>query len=481
MENINPTFTSLLQSIGNEKLEQIEKIPQSGGDRTYYRLHTNTLSTYIATVSDNVQENDAFIAFSKHFAEIGANVPKVLAVSENRQAYLQQDAGNRSLLDVLETQGYTDDVFELYKKSLDALAFLQIQGDKHFDYNLCITSKTFGQQAIKTDLLYFKYYFLDTLKIPYDKEQLLADFESLSAQLSNTSNHYFMFRDFQSRNIMVNNGTVCFIDYQGGMKGALQYDAASLLWQAKSNLSEEWKKKLFDYYMECVEKNIGHKIDKAQFEEQYQGYVLIRLLQVLGAYGFRGLFERKAHFLSSIPLALKNLSLFMQNNSTAIVPAFFQQLLLKISEKKVIERFETTKATTETPLVVKINSFSYLQNGYPKDETKNGGGFVFDCRGILNPGRIEEYKKQSGQDKPVKDYLEQQTLMPDFLHSVCDIVDIAVVNYIQRGFESLEINFGCTGGQHRSVYAAEALNRHLKNKFGVKTVLQHLNKSNWLV
>lgn len=480
MENINPTFLSLLQSIGNEKLEHIEKIPQSGGDRSYYRLHTDTPQTYIATVSDNVKENEAFIAFSKHFAAIGAQVPNVLAVGENRENYLQQDVGNQSLLDVLEQKGYTEEVFELYKKSLDALAFLQIQGDKDLNYNLCITSKSFGQQAIKNDLLYFKYYFLDTLKIPYDKEQLLADFENLSTQLSDTSNHYFMFRDFQSRNIMINNGDVCFIDYQGGMKGALQYDAASLLWQAKSNLSEDWKIRLFDYYMERVEKNLGYNIDKTQFEKEYQCYVLIRLLQVLGAYGFRGLFERKAHFLSSIPLALKNLSQFLQNHSKTIVPAFFQELLLKITDKKIIARFETTKATPQTPLVVKINSFSYLQNGYPKDETKNGGGFVFDCRGILNPGRIEEYKKQSGQDKPVKDYLEQHTLMPDFLHNVCATVDIAVENYIQRGFESLDINFGCTGGQHRSVYAAEALNRHLKNKFGVKTILQHLNKNNWL-
>jgi hypothetical protein len=290
-----------------------------------------------------------------------------------------------------------------------------------------------------------------------------------------------MFRDFQSRNIMVKDNEVCFIDYQGGMKGALQYDAASLLWQAKSNLSEEWKTKLFKHYMDGVEKNLGSSIDKSLFEKQYQGYVLIRLLQVLGAYGFRGLFERKAHFLSSIPLALKNLSLFLQNKSTDIIPPFFNELLLKVTDEKVIKRFETTKATSETPLVVKINSFSYLQNGYPKDETKNGGGFVFDCRGILNPGRVEEYKKQSGQDKPVKDYLEQQTLMPDFLNSVYDLVDIAVENYIKREFESLDVNFGCTGGQHRSVYAAEALNRHLKNKFGVKTVLQHLNKNNWVV
>jgi hypothetical protein len=331
-----------------------------------------------------------------------------------------------------------------------------------------------------SDLLYFKYYFLDTLKIAYDKEKLLSDFEAIGNYLAAADHKYFMFRDFQSRNIMIKNESIHFIDYQGGMKGALQYDVASLLWQAKANLSDEWKDSLLDYYMDCVEKNLEKSINRNEFISQYNGYVLIRLLQVLGAYGFRGLFERKAHFLSSIPLALKNLKWFLSNKKTGIRFPVFENLLTQITTDETISKFEITKATPDTPLTVRINSFSYLKNGYPLDKTSNGGGYVFDCRGILNPGRIEEYKKQTGQDKPVKDYLEQQTNMPVFLNSICDIVDISVENYISRGFENLDINFGCTGGQHRSVYAAEALNRHLKNKFGVKTILQHLNKDNWV-
>jgi hypothetical protein len=317
------------------------------------------------------------------------------------------------------------------------------------------------------------------LKIPYDKEGLLDDFEAIGNYLSHVDHKHFMFRDFQSRNIIIKNGDVHFIDYQGGMKGALQYDVASLLWQAKANLSEDWKKSLLDYYMDCVDEQLGKKVNRELFINQYNGYVLIRLLQVLGAYGFRGLFERKAHFLSSIPLALKNLKWFLSNKKIGISFPVFEKLLNQVTADETIRQFEITKATSETPLTVRINSFSYLKNGYPKDETSNGGGYVFDCRGILNPGRIEEYKKQTGQDKPVKDYLEQQTNMPAFLNSIYDIVDISVENYINRGFVHLDINFGCTGGQHRSVYAAEALNRHLKNKFGVKTILQHLNKDNW--
>jgi hypothetical protein len=232
--------------------------------------------------------------------------------------------------------------------------------------------------------------------------------------------------------------------------------------------------------MDCVDEQLDNSVDRASFVNQYNGYVLIRLLQVLGAYGFRGLFERKAHFLTSIPFALQNLKHFLLNKKIGIRFPEFEQLLEKVVSDKIIQQFENIKANKETPLTVKVQSFSYLKNGYPKDETKNGGGYAFDCRGILNPGRIEEYKKQSGQDKPVKDYLEQQTLMPKFLNSIYDIIDITVEDYIKRGFESLEINFGCTGGQHRSVYAAEAVVRHLKNKFGVNTILNHLNKENWV-
>jgi RNase adaptor protein for sRNA GlmZ degradation len=232
--------------------------------------------------------------------------------------------------------------------------------------------------------------------------------------------------------------------------------------------------------MDALENVIGQTIERNTFRSQYNGYVLIRMLQVLGAYGFRGLFERKAHFLTSIPLALENLKNFLQQQTIGIsVPEFKKVLDICISDE-VMQEFTNVKATADTPLVVKISSFSYLKTGYPKDETKNGGGFVFDCRGILNPGRIEEYKTQSGQDKPVKDYLEQQTKMPDFLNNIYNIVDISVEDYIKRGFEHLSINFGCTGGQHRSVYAANAVARHLKNKFGVKVELSHNNEENWV-
>ncbi len=290
-----------------------------------------------------------------------------------------------------------------------------------------------------------------------------------------------MFRDFQSRNILVKEDqSVHFIDYQGGMKGAPQYDVASMLWQARANLPDEWKENLLVDYMNTFEGLIHSSLDRNIFRSQYNGYVLIRLLQVLGAYGFRGLFERKAQFLTSIPLALKNLKWFFENQSLGIaVPEFGKVLNVCVSDD-VIEQFTPLQAIEQTPLIVKINSFSY-KKGIPVDESGHGGGFVFDCRGLLNPGRIDEFQTMHGRDKKVMDYIEQQTKMTEFLNSVFDIVDLSVEDYIRRNKVSLMVSFGCTGGQHRSVYAADALARHLRNKFKVKIELKHCvqDQKNW--
>ena len=381
----------------------INKIPQSGSIRIYYRIHTADKS-YIATYGINIKENQSFIRFSRHFKMKGCPVPEILAVNTEGTLYIQEDFGDISLLNKLEQCGPDDEVYQLFRKSLKALAHLQIQGDKGLDYeNWTLTSSEFGKQAILSDLLYFKYYFLDTLQLPYDKEKLIADFESFSAELGNTTHKYFMFRDFQSRNIMIENDQVHFIDYQGGMKGALQYDVASMLWQAKAELNETWKQGLLEYYMDCVEEELGNPFNKKQFVQQYHGYVLIRLMQVLGAYGFRGLFERKAHFLVSIPLGLKNLRSFLrQYNMGKNVPEF-ERVLNLIVEDQIISRFIPSRADADTRLVVHINSFSYKKS-IPPDPGDNGGGFVFDCRAILNPGRIDEFKTQDGQGQRRKGF-----------------------------------------------------------------------------
>ena len=451
----------------------VDVLPQSGSDRRYFRLHNEECGTVIATLGVNVPENEAFIYFSEHFKGKGLHVPEVLAVSEDKTIYLQNDLGDVSLLNVLEEKGYGEEAYNLFRESLHQLARVQVLGDDGLNYDRCLTNKEFGRQAIMADLLYFKYYFLDGLRKPYDKQKLIDDFEALSSYLTFTEFKFFMFRDFQSRNIQIKDDGVYFIDYQGGMKGAPQYDVASAIWQARANLPDEWKERLLEDYMNSFESIIGQPLDRAVFRSQYNGYVLIRLLQVLGAYGFRGLFERKAQFLTSIPLALKNLRWFIENNSLGISVPEFKRVLEICVEDEIIERFTPIKADEHTPLVVKICSFSF-KKGMPADTTGNGGGFVFDVRGIDNPGRHEEYKTIHGRDKPVMEYLERQTRMQDFLNSVFDMVDISVEEYIKRGFTNLSVSFGCTGGQHRSVYAADALARHLKNKYGIKVDLCHV-------
>ncbi len=471
MQQLPDAIKSLFTTISDAPVLQIEKLPQSGSDRIYFRIHTAP-GNYIATYGHNVKENETFVYFSRHFRKAGCPVPAIFAVNEDKTLYIQEDFGDTSLLHELEKKGYSDEVYALFRQSLKNLALLQIKGGEGIDYRYCLTAKEFGKQAILSDLLYFKYYFLDTLKYAYDKQALLDDFEALSNYLTHAENKHFMFRDFQSRNIMVVDGQVKFIDYQGGMRGALQYDVASLLWQARAELPADWKSSLMEYYIEEANKLLETPADQNIFIAQYNGYVLIRLLQVMGAYGFRGLFERKAQFLTSIPLALRNLKWFTEDQRMGIsVPEFEKCLRFCVSDE-LINRFEPLRANDQTPLIVGINSFSYRQ-GIPEDPSGNGGGFVFDCRGILNPGRYDEFKKLTGRDKPVKDFLEQRTKMTDFLNSVFDVVDISVTDYLQRGFSHLSISFGCTGGQHRSVYAADALARHLKNKFKVNIKLQH--------
>ena len=474
-----------IQQLVTDKLDtvasEIIPMPQSGSDRRYFRVIT-PVQTYIATHGFNVKENQTFIYFSRHFKSKGLPVPTIYCSNDEETIYLQEDFGDESLLNRLEQLGHVDEPKQLFKDSLRELARLQVLGDDGLDYNQCLTAKEFGKQAISSDLLYFKYYFLDTLKAPYDKQAMLDDFEALANYLTHTEYKFFMFRDFQSRNIMLKDNQPYFIDYQGGMKGAPQYDAASMIWQARAELSDEWKKELLDSYMDSLNEVLGKKIDRFTFVGQYYGYVLIRLLQVLGAYGFRGLFERKAQFLTSIPLALRNLKWFIENRTMGINTPEFKRMLQYIISDEVIARFEPQQATEATPLTVHINSFSYLKTGYPAAESDNGGGYVFDCRGILNPGRIEQYKTQTGRDKEVIDYLEQNTKMPDFINNVFNIVDISVEDYLKRGFETLSINFGCTGGQHRSVYAAEQTARHLRNKYKVRTVVHHIEqeKKGWV-
>jgi aminoglycoside/choline kinase family phosphotransferase len=481
MTDIHNALEAFFRAWRQDGPVEIDSLKQSGSNRQYFRLQHSGKS-YIATYNPlNVPENNAFIEFSKHFHNRQIPVPEILHVNPDKTIYLQSDLGDIALFQIMQQEGFSEHVFNLFKKTLAQLARLQIEGGRNLDYGNCIATKSFDKQAIYSDLLYFLYYFVRALDLPYDKNLLMNDFDLLSSYLMQEEQKYFMHRDCQSRNVMVRGEEVFFIDYQGGMQGALQYDVASMLWQARAALPYEWRDELLSYYFERADDLLGNTLDRQNFMDSYDGFVLIRMLQTLGAYGFRGLFERKPHFIASIPYALKNLKWFIENKRFPIRLPELQKVLRAIVSDRIMERFDITRATPETPLTVHVRSFSY-RKGIPEDTGGNGGGFVFDCRGILNPGRLPEFKSLTGRDKEVKEFLLHKTEMPAFMQHVCGIVDISVADYIRRGFASLSVNFGCTGGQHRSVFAADRLTEHLKEKFNVRTVTEHIEQEskNWV-
>lgn len=468
---------SLTAYFGDKKITSIQYLAQAGSDRKYARVIVDDIS-YILCESNNVKENETFFYFASFFKSHGIPVPQVLYVSDDKTCYIQEDGGSKSLLDEVLQNGHTDAIFQVYKNTISSLVKMQLIGGEALDFSKCYASAAFDKQAVLADLNYFKYYFLDLQKLNYNKADLNNEFEELATLIENITPPYFMYRDFQGRNMMMQNQQVTFIDFQGGMKGPLQYDIASLLWQAKAQLPITWKKELYQHYKEEVQQKIS--IDAALFDTQYSLIVLVRLLQVLGAYGLRGIIEQRTHFLSSIPLGLANIQEWLTQYDAKQFPEL-QKLLAYLSTEIDREKYSFPVANDSTKLKVIVQSFSY-KKGLPADESGNGGGFMFDCRGILNPGRFEEYKKRTGRDESVIAFLETKTKVNEFLHHAKQVIDISIEDYLTRGFESLIISFGCTGGQHRSVYCTDAMAKHLKEKYNIQATVKHLiqDEKNWV-
>ena len=472
MKTVTRQLKLLYEGWAKEEALYIIPLAQSGSYRKYFRINGKE-KTAIGVFNPDEKENKSFISFTKHFLKKGLNVHKLYAQQLKEKIYLIEDLGDTTLFSLIEKENTSNSLSEqllsYYKDSLSHLIRFQIDGGKGLDYSVCYPREKFDKQSILWDLNYFKYYFLKLIKIPFDEQKLEDDFNVFSKFLLQADSKYFMYRDFQSRNILVHNNELYFVDYQGGRKGALQYDVASLLFQAKVNLSHEIREKLLDYYLAELSKQI--KVNRKEFKKYYYGYVLIRLLQTLGAYGFRGYYENKSHFLLSIPFALKNLQWLVDENQ---VPKKFPELkrildlILKNEELKKLELKPSSGG-----LKVIVNSFSYKE-GTPKDFSGNGGGFVFDCRSLENPGRYPEFKECTGLDKNVIRFLNEKKDVKEFLNSIYSIVDKAVNNYIHRDFKDLMINFGCTGGQHRSVYCVENLAKHLKENFNVLVEVNHI-------
>lgn len=472
-------LSELFEQWAGETPTLVLPLAPSGSERIYYRLQSAN-KTAIGTYNPNFKENKAFVNFSRHFKAKDLPVPEIYAEALDKHIYLQEDLGSTTLYSFLLQKGelFPDYLIQIYRKVVAQLARLQIEGGEGLDYSLCFPRTDFDKQSILWDFNYFKYYFLKIANIPFDEQALEEDAHHLADYLLTADNHFFMFRDFQTRNIMIQSGEPYFIDYQGGRRGALQYDLASLLFQAKANIPHDIRAELLEHYIESASQYTN--INRASFIKHYYGYVLIRSIQVLGAYGFRGLYERKEHFLKSIPFALRNVKWLLENMDLPVSMPELSRILDGLVNSKQFEPFDKIKSSSSL-LTVSINSFSYKKGGIPSDESGNGGGFVFDCRFIHNPGRYEPYKKLTGRDEPVINFLKQHSNMTAYLNNIFRIVDEAVENYIDRSFTHLLVNFGCTGGQHRSVYAADSLANHLKEKYGVKINLHHVEqeKKNW--
>jgi len=469
---IKDQLISLFESHFKEEVTFFEQLPASGSYREYARIKSASHQV-IGAYNQDIKENQAFLEFSAHFRNKNIPVPNIYAVNGNMDCYLQEDLGNTTLFEFItttrENEGFSTKIVDTYKKVLHELPRIQLVAGKDIDYGVCYPREAFDKQSMMWDLNYFKYYFLKLAKIPFDEQALEDDFQAFSDYLLAVDNNAFLYRDFQSRNIMLKDGQVYFIDYQGGRKGALQYDLASLLYDAKANIPEAEREELLEFYLD--ELNQYKQVDREKFKSLFGGYVLIRIMQAMGAYGFRGFYEKKEHFLKSIPFALKNLETLLAKNTIQVkLPELFK--VLKAVTESV---FLKTISPSNDRLTVRVCSFSY-KKGIPHDPSGNGGGFVFDCRAIHNPGRYAEYKHLTGKDPQVQEFLEEKSTIASFMASVISLVSQSVEVYLSRGFSHLCVSFGCTGGQHRSVYAAEKLAEYLKNNYPVTIVLQHIEQ-----
>ena len=458
-------LAQLYQSYTGEAPTSIEPLPGAGSNRKYFRLKGK--ESLIGVYGTSTEENRAFIYMARHFSQKGLPVPRILAEAVDQSAYLQDDLGDISLFQFIkqgrESGNFSDEETNILKQTIRLLPQIQFEGNKEMNFSYCYPLATFNHRSVLWDLNYFKYCFLKATGLEFQENLLEDDFERMADTLLQIEPQVFMYRDFQSRNIMIREEKPYFIDFQGGRKGPFYYDVASFLWQAKANYPDSLRQELLDEYLDALRPY--HAIDKEQLLTTLRHFVLFRTLQVLGAYGFRGYFEKKAHFIQSVPYAIENLRQLLETD-------FPEYPYLCLMLRKLTELPQFASIRNRRKLTVRVMSFSY-KKGIPEDPSGNGGGYVFDCRAVHNPGKYEQYKQLTGRDKPVIDFLEQDGEILQFLEHVDALANAHVQRFLERGFTNLSICFGCTGGQHRSVYSAEHVAHHLNEKFGVRIRLIH--------
>ncbi len=463
-------FDQLFEQATGQKVSGISLLPQSGSNRKYYRITGENGISLIGVYSTNRTENNTFLSFSRAMRSADLKVPQIYAEDLDNNIYLQEDLGDMSLYQhILNTRakegGFSAGLEELYKRVLDDLKVFQKKAAEVVDFSLCYPRSAFDERSMNWDLQYFKYYFLRLAKIPFNEELLEKDFDSLKDYLLQQPLDIFLYRDFQSRNIMLRGDSLepWYIDYQGGRRGARHYDVASLLFDAKADIPAETRTRLARYFF-------AEEADKQM--PVFHTFVLIRIMQAMGAYGYRGFFERKEHFLQSIPYALGNIKYILNHNLLPDINIPHLLGVLQALEASPVIQGIINPATPK--LNVFVSSFSYKR---VIPNTYNGGGHTFDCRALPNPGRYAKYKQSTGKDADVIAFFDKyQDEMQKFLSAAKTIVGMSVENYMERGFESLMVSFGCTGGQHRSVYCAEAMAKWLKESYDIDVTIKHIEQ-----
>lgn len=459
------TLKQLYRDVTGQDPESVDGLAASGSNRRYYRL--NGVRSLVGVLGTSKEENEAFIELASHFGERGLPVPEVVAVAPDHMAYLQSDLGDSILFNTIEkgrlTRSFSAEEKGLLSATIRLLPDLQFNGAVGLDFSKCYPLPQFDTRSVLWDLNYFKYCFLKATGLEFSEDRLEDDFQAMAEVLMRSMSSTFMYRDFQSRNVMLVDGKPYFIDFQGGRKGPYFYDVASFLWQAKANFPESLREELIKDYIESLRRYVP--VDEDYFMEQLRHFVLFRTLQVLGAYGFRGYFEKKPHFMQSVPFAVANLRELLRTPFKEY--PYLTKVLQDLCELKQFSNESDKRALT-----VKVMSFAY-KTGIPNDNSGNGGGFVFDCRAVNNPGKYERYKPFTGLDANVIEFLETDGEITRFLEHCYELVDASVERYIERGFTNLMVCFGCTGGRHRSVYSAQHMAEHINEKFGVKVELVH--------
>lgn len=474
------TLARLFQQHFGKAPSSVLPIEGDGSPRKLFRLVGDEYETSMGVIGPDKDENRAFLTYSRAFRSVGLNVPEIYGDDEESGSYLEEDLGDTTLFDALTAARKRDggefpaSMLPVYRRVVEELPRFQVEGGKVVDYSVAYPRAAFDRQSILWDLNYFKYHFLKLAHIPFNEAKLEEDFKRFAGFLLKADRRHFLYRDFQSKNVMLRDGEPWFIDYQGGRQGALQYDIASLLYDAKAALPEAIRDQLMNHYLDSLERYLP--VNRELFMQYYRGYVLVRVMQAMGAYGYRGFFERKIRFLQSVPPAIDNIERILERDGLPLELPELKGVFERICASRSLRQ----RASRPQPgLTVHVGSFSY-KAGYPEDTTGHGGGFVFDLRALHNPGRYAEYTELCGCDEPVIEFLEGVPEVQDYWKHVRGLIDSQVETYLSRGFTSLTANFGCTGGQHRSVFFAERLQRHLREKFPeINIVLSHREEPHW--